>query len=72
MKLFCVSTGYPVLNTNLYIVSASGALCPKGEVGEACFSGPNVARGYVGGVASDKFVPNTFSSEEGTIRVLRQ
>ncbi|WP_458778508.1 amino acid adenylation domain-containing protein [Desulforhopalus sp. 52FAK] len=39
--------GFPVANTNIYILDSRGRLCPIGVPGEICVSGTQVGRGYL-------------------------
>src|SRR5436305_3662849 len=41
-----VPIGYPIVNSQLYILDAHGHLVPRGVIGEIYIGGPGVARGY--------------------------
>ncbi len=43
-----VSIGKPCAGSSVYILDGQ-RLCAQGELGELCFAGPNLARGYLGG-----------------------
>ncbi|MET3038597.1 AMP-binding protein, partial [Chryseobacterium sp. NRRL B-14859] len=40
-----IPIGRPISNTQIYILSEGGSLCPVGVVGEICISGAGLARG---------------------------
>jgi amino acid adenylation domain-containing protein len=42
-----LNIGKPIANTQIYILSAGGAIQPIGVTGELCIGGDGVARGYV-------------------------
>jgi amino acid adenylation domain-containing protein len=62
-----VSIGRAIMNTRVYIVSASGSLAPVGAVGELWIGGSGLARGYLGKaeLTADRFVPDAFSGRAG-------
>lgn len=57
--------GKPIDNTQIYIVSKEGELCPEGVSGEICISGAGLARGYLNreDLNVEKFLPNPFSND---------
>ncbi|MEC9375345.1 MAG: non-ribosomal peptide synthase/polyketide synthase, partial [Pseudomonadota bacterium] len=60
-----VPIGYPVANTQLYIVDKNGGIVPPGVPGEIWIAGDQVARGYVNSpeLNENKFIKNPFSRE---------
>lgn len=42
----CIDIGYPIKNTDIYIMDSELNILPAGEVGEICIAGDGVARGY--------------------------
>jgi amino acid adenylation domain-containing protein len=58
-----VAIGYPVSNTQIYIVNKNNHLQPTGITGELCIGGIQVARGYLNreNLTKEKFVPDPFS-----------
>lgn len=56
-----VTIGYPILNTQIYILDEEGKLVKEGNVGELCIGGLGVARGYIGRdeLTREKFVTNS-------------
>lgn len=65
-----IDIGYPIKDTNVYIVNDKCELLPQGEAGEICISGPCVAKGYV---KQDKLTLERFVSlpQQPEIRVYR-
>jgi thioesterase domain-containing protein len=61
-----VLIGRPIQNTEIYILSADGILCPVGVVGEICTGGDGVSRGYLNKskLTAEKFVDNPFKKGE--------
>ncbi len=61
-----VSIGYPVSNTQIYIVDEYNNLKPIGSAGELLIGGIQVARGYLNNepLTSEKFIPNPFQDNE--------
>ncbi|HET6244459.1 MAG: amino acid adenylation domain-containing protein [Bacteroidetes bacterium] len=64
------SIGYPIDNTQVYILEASLQLCPMGVVGELCISGDGVSVGYLNreDLTLEKFVVNPFDSSKKMYR----
>jgi amino acid adenylation domain-containing protein len=60
-----VPIGYPVANTQIYIVNDAGELAGPGEMGEIIIGGVQVARGYHNRpqLNAERFVPDTFSGK---------
>ena len=54
--------GKPILGISAYILDTNGMIVPKGDVGELCFAGPQVAKGYwqLPELTAEKFVPCPF------------
>ncbi|WP_337842013.1 amino acid adenylation domain-containing protein [Rheinheimera sp.] len=61
-----VPIGYPVQNTQLYVLNPQGALVPKGVAGELCIAGAGVARGYLNRpeLSAERFISNPFFNPE--------
>ncbi|WPO84502.1 amino acid adenylation domain-containing protein [Chryseobacterium sp. JJR-5R] len=61
-----IPIGRPISNTQIYILSESGSLCPVGVAGEIYISGSGLARGYLNrpDLTSEKFVANPYLSGE--------
>lgn len=41
-----ITVGFPIANTQVYILDDTGALLPDGSIGEICIGGDGVAKGY--------------------------
>ncbi|NML40058.1 amino acid adenylation domain-containing protein [Chitinophaga sp. G-6-1-13] len=67
-----VPLGKPIQNLHIYILDASGQLCPIGVAGEICVSGIGVGRGYLNRpeLTAEKFVKDPFRGE-GNIPMYR-
>jgi len=63
-----VSIGRPLKNLQLYILDNNLMPVPVGVEGELYISGMGLARGYINnmGLTAEKFIPNPFSSIEGS------
>ncbi len=61
-----ITIGKPIANTQIYILSQTGAPCPIGVPGELCIAGEGVGKGYLNRpeLTAEKFVPNPFANEE--------
>ncbi|WP_459209686.1 non-ribosomal peptide synthase/polyketide synthase [Aquimarina rhabdastrellae] len=61
-----VSIGYPVANTQIYILNETLQSQPIGVAGELCIGGIQVARGYLNreDLTADKFIENPFVKGE--------
>ncbi|KRF09859.1 non-ribosomal peptide synthetase [Paenibacillus sp. Soil787] len=61
-----VPIGYPIPNTQVYIMSADNLLQPIGVPGELCIGGVGLARGYVNKpeLTDEKFTDNPFAPSE--------
>lgn len=57
-----IPIGYPISNSNCYVVSSSGKLLPTGFAGELWVGGDGVARGYLNrdDLNKEKFIPNPY------------
>ncbi len=55
-----IPIGHPIQDTHVLIRSATGALLPRGRVGELCVGGRGVARGYLNRaeLSAERFVPD--------------
>ncbi|MDQ3192186.1 MAG: amino acid adenylation domain-containing protein [Bacteroidota bacterium] len=64
------SIGYPIDNTQVYILDTSLQLCPMGVVGELCIAGDGVSVGYLSreDLTSEKFVVSPFDSSKKMYR----
>ena len=57
-----IPIGKPLINSSVYIVDQDMQPVPIGVIGEICFSGVGVARGYMNRpeLTAEKFIPNPF------------
>lgn len=64
-----IPIGYPVANTQLYILDNGLNLAPIGAIGELYISGEQVAHGYLNNEAltKERFVQDVFSSDENAV-----
>ncbi|WP_212004915.1 non-ribosomal peptide synthase/polyketide synthase [Chitinophaga sp. HK235] len=64
-----IPIGKPFSNTRIYVVSASGKLCPAGVPGELYIGGDGVAAGYLHQetLTSTRFVADPFRPESATL-----
>lgn len=65
-----VSIGYPMLHTDVYVLSARQQLLPVGIVGELYLSGKKLSKGYINREeeTAKRFVPNPFKPGEKMYR----
>lgn len=56
-----VPIGYPIFNTNIYILDSEMKPVKVGETGELFASGSNLAHGYVNGRDKDRFIENVLA-----------
>ncbi|MGY0034995.1 condensation domain-containing protein [Pedobacter sp. NJ-S-72] len=62
-----IPVGKPFSNTTVYVVNASGQLCPVGVPGELLIGGDGVAAGYLNNteLSAEKFINDPFSDTSG-------
>jgi len=62
-----ITVGYPILNTQIYILNESFDQVPKGEVGEIYIGGTGVAKGYLNRpeLTNERFITDKFSNIAG-------
>jgi amino acid adenylation domain-containing protein len=62
-----VSIGYPISNTQIYILDSNMNPLPALVIGEIYIGGVGLARGYLGrpDLTAERFVPNPFVCEDG-------
>lgn len=62
-----IPIGYPMANTQLYIVNEQGRLVEPGKIGELCIAGDGVTKGYWKrpDLTSEKFITNPFETHLG-------
>jgi len=58
--------GKPITNRQVYILSETNQLQPKGVIGELCISGEGLSRGYLNRpeLTKEKFIPHPFKEGE--------
>lgn len=61
-----ISIGYPIANTEIYVLNAAHMLQPIGVAGELCIGGEGLAAGYLNrpDLNALKFVPHPFNAGE--------
>ena len=59
--------GYPIANTQVFILDQQPQLAPPGMIGELYTGGDGLARGYHGrpDVTAEQFIPHPFSAKPG-------
>lgn len=62
-----IPIGYPMANTQLYILNEQGHIVEPGKIGELCIAGDGVTKGYWKrpDLTSEKFIPNPFEADLG-------
>lgn len=65
-----IDIGYPIKNTEVYIVDESLSILPNGQAGEICIAGKGLAKGYVGrdDQTAEKFV---YLPQKSDVRIYR-
>ncbi|WP_343914924.1 non-ribosomal peptide synthetase, partial [Aquimarina litoralis] len=65
-----IPIGYPISNSEAYIVDDNLQLVPKGVVGELCLGGDGLSRGYLNreGLTREKFIDHPFKEGERLYR----
>lgn len=68
-----IPIGFPVSNSQVYILNACNTLLPEGAVGEICLAGDGLARGYIGeaGGKQDAFGMIKIGGQEEAVRIYR-
>ncbi|GCE09110.1 hypothetical protein KDAU_64390 [Dictyobacter aurantiacus] len=63
-----ITIGYPIANTQIYILDQRMQPVPVGVTGELYIGGAGLARGYLyrPDITAEKFLPNPFSKSSGT------
>lgn len=64
-----ITIGFPIANTQIYLLDEKGQIVEKGEIGEIVIGGDGVAEGYWKRpeLTAEKFIPNPFSKEPNSI-----
>ncbi len=64
---YSIPIGYPIKNTQVYILNESFNIQPVGVIGELCIGGLGLARGYHNSPyqTAEKFIPNQYSTISG-------
>ncbi|WP_440057007.1 amino acid adenylation domain-containing protein (plasmid) [Pseudoalteromonas sp. T1lg65] len=62
-----ITIGYPIANTQLYVIGTEGQLLPAGAQGELYIGGEGVSRRYLNrpDLTADKFIDSPFTAEQG-------
>ena len=64
-----ISVGFPIANSQIYILDSNSNLSPPGVIGELCIAGAGVARGYHNEptLTAEKFVENPFGNPNSPV-----
>jgi amino acid adenylation domain-containing protein len=67
-EVVVVPIGYPINNTQLYVLDANLNIVPTGVPGELFVAGDGLARGYINNpeLTAQRFIDNPFSSSDGS------
>lgn len=66
-EVYVVPVGYPIANTEIYILDEARRPCALGEAGELYIGGAGVGRGYLNRseLTAEKFISDPFSAQPG-------
>ncbi|KAF2328719.1 polyketide synthase [Flavobacterium ginsenosidimutans] len=62
-----ITIGFPIANTEIYLLDEQGKIVEEGTIGEIVIGGDGVAQGYWKRpeLTAEKFIPDSFSTESG-------
>ncbi|WP_179321073.1 polyketide synthase [Winogradskyella helgolandensis] len=63
-----ITIGYPIANTQVYILNENKELVPPGDIGEICIAGDGVSKGYWKrlDLTSENFITNPFDENNSS------